>query len=378
MKILLTDFGADRTGRADISDAFARAVSEAAKGAELFIPAGRYKVSRTLLVPSNVTVTADPCARIFLDGEPKKHRGDYLLTNADHEHGNQNITIRGGVWDGNSAGKENKKPEDIFDPNGFSGTVLNFRNVRGLHLSELVVANAVGYHVRMASLSDFTIENISFLADHPGFTQDGLHFNGDVHRGTVRNIRALSYGLTTDDLIALNADDSMERIENFGMLRGEISDITFENLFAENAHTLIRLLSVDAPIRNITIRGVFGGFRCNAINADGARYCRTPLFDEKDFPDGCGRIENVVIENMICYPTEKNCREAICLESLADGLRLSDFHLLCDEFSVPALRARHLSDTVLLADGKKLLIEKADAEHILENFGELTVTHPVA
>jgi len=300
-----------------------------------------------------------------------KRRGDYLLTNADPVGGNRNITIRGGVWDGNSMGKQNKKPSDIFDPNGFSGVVLNFRNVENLHLSDLIVANAVGYHIRMAVLSHFVIENIGFLADHPGATQDGLHFNGEVHDGTVRHIRALSYGLTTDDLIALNADDSMERIENFGMLRGEISDITFENLFAENAHTLIRLLSVTAPIRNIKIRNVFGGFRCNAINADGARYCRTPLFREEEFPNGCGVIENVEIENMTCYPTSDAAKEAICLESLSNGLAIRNFRCPTGDFSVPALRARNLTHTVFTADGKEYAANDKGNETVIDCFENL-------
>ena len=265
------------------------------KGLPLYIPTGVYKVSEALKIPSDFNIVASMCAKIVLDGERKKHIGDFLLTNDDTEKGNQNISITGGIWDGNNTGTGNKKP-DIFDKNGYSGAVLNFCNVKGLHLSDMVVANSVTYNIRMAKIDGFTIENISFVSDNYGVNQDGLHFNGEVRHGKVKNIRALSYGQTNDDLIALNADDSMERVENFGMVRGDIEDIDFEDLFAENCHTVIRILSTTAVIRNIRIKNVYGGYRCFAVNADGARYCRTPLFKEEEFPKGCGKIENFVIE----------------------------------------------------------------------------------
>jgi hypothetical protein len=151
-----------------------------------------------------------------------------------------------------------------------------------LRLENLVVANSVTYFVRMSGLENFEINDISFVSDCYGKNQDGLHFGGRVKNGTVKNIRALSTGQTNDDLIALNADDSIVRVENRDLYRDYIENVTFENLFAENCHTIIRILSIDAPIQNIHIKNVYGGYRCYAINGDAARYCRTPLFTEEE------------------------------------------------------------------------------------------------
>lgn len=129
------------------------------------------------------------------------------------------IAIFGGVWDGNNTAANNAKP-DLFDKNGYSGAVLNFSGVEQLKLSGLAVANSVTYNIRMTRIENFSIEDIDFVSDAFGQNQDGLHFGGEIRNGRVKNIRALSNGQTNDDLIALNADDSVERVENLDLVRG--------------------------------------------------------------------------------------------------------------------------------------------------------------
>lgn len=344
-------FGADNSGQTDCSKAFACAIAHAKENKlPLYIPTGIYMVSETILVPSDFRIFAEPTARIILDGERKKQKGDFLLTNDDHEAGNVNIYISGGVWDGNNQGPGNAKP-DIFDENGYSGAVLNFFGVEGLHLSDMTISNSVTYNIRMSCIEHFSIENISFVSDVIAQNQDGLHFNGNIRHGVVRNIRALSKGQTNDDLIALNADEYLERVENYGMVCGEIEDVLIENVFAEDCHTVIRLLSVTSPIRNVTIRNVYGGYRCYGINLDGGRYCRTPLFDEGDYPNGIGVIENVKIENMVCRPTADKQMPAIRLETCADGLMINNFRMMHDDGVENALELKNLVDTDVTIDG---------------------------
>lgn len=366
-------FGADNSGICDSSDAFARAVDAAKKQQKtLYVPTGMYTVSKTIRIPSDFRLYADPTALIRLDGNRKKRRGDFLLSNDDPEHGNVNIHITGGVWDGNNQGIGNAKP-DIFNKNGYSGAVLNFVGVKGLHLSDFTVANSVTYYIRMARLENFIIKNISFVSDEFGHNQDGLHFGGAVRHGVVRNIRALSCGQTNDDLIALNADDSIERVENLDLVRDGIEDLLIENLFAENCHTIIRLLSVTAPIRNIVIRNVYGGYRGYAINLDAARYCKTPLFKEEDIPNGCGVIENVCIEHMICRPMTDTGRPAVCMESCVEDFSIRDFKLLNDEYTVPALVAKNLVSSELITDADSVILNKKSDKAEIALFRELIV-----
>lgn len=396
--VSVKQFGAKGDGIADDTAAIQAALDSGALRVE--IPTGLYRVTATLKVHSNTEIAAADTARVYLCGSTQKHRGDYLLTNADHENGNVEITVNGGVWDGNHSGKGNEKP-DIYDENGYSGVALNFFNVKGLHLHGLVIANSVTYNLRMCRIEDFTIENIGFLSDELGWNQDGLHFGGDCRHGVVKNIRALSKGQTNDDMIALNADDYVLRVENRGKVCGDIEDISFENIYAEDCHTIIRFLTDTSAIRNIRFKNIFGGYRCNAINADCGRYMRTPLFEENERPNGVGRIENVTIENMMVYPTQgvteqklpegmteadlpprfkagrhPGLRSAIVLESHADGLLIDNF-CMTNRMELPnpggALWVRNLQNTMVVTDGELNAVHtKEDTLH-KEKFTSLRV-----
>ncbi len=372
MKSVL-EFGAAGDGVRDDYAAFQAALDSGA--AEIHIPQGVYPISGTLKVPSGVAILADPTAKIVMKSTARRHRGEFLLTNADPLGGNRDITIIGGIWDGNNQAPENAKPE-LFDEDGYSGALLNFVGVNGLILRDMVLANSVTYYVRMARLHRFVIENISFLSDKPGHNQDGLHFGGDVKHGTVKNIRALSDGQTNDDMIALNADDSIVRVENRDLVRDAIEDITFENIFASNCHTIIRMLSVTAPIRNIRIRHVWGGFRCYAINADAARYCRTPLFAETDYPDGVGAIQDVVIEDFTCSTTlaKPMSEAAIAVESQMSGFAIRAFRYRDDSGRCPALMVRNLCDMRIEADGAGYSVREKSDTVTLDNFRELQIS----
>jgi len=341
-------------------------------GGIIEIPQGRYRITKTLKIHSNTFIKAHSNARIYMCGNTPKFAHDYLLTNSDINGGNENIRICGGIWDGNNSGKYNTKG-NIRNLGEYSGTVLNFCNVTGLVLSDMIVANSVTYNIRMAKINNFTITDIGFLSDQKAFNQDGLHFNGWCKNGYVANISALSKGQTNDDLIALNADDSMERVENIGMFRGDIENIIFENLFAEDCHTIIRMLSFDHDIRNITIKNVFGGYRCYALNADAARYCATPLFKDADFPHGVGRMENISIDRFTCYTNSEN--PAIMLETLSDNISISNFRFIdTDKPHPPALKAKNITDiTIRTENGSWYANDKSDRIEI-NDFSNLTIT----
>ena len=200
----------------------------------------------------------------------------------------------------------------------------------------------------------------------------------------VRNIRALTRGQTNDDMIALNADDCVERVENFDLSRDAIEDITFENIYAENCYTVIRLLSVTAPIRNIVFRNVYAGYRNYVINADGARYCRTPLFKEDEYPVGVGYISNFVMENVVVHPVSENIENknvaalsdptyAIRIESLCQNFTIKNFNLTNDNSDLYALLATNLTDTGIVVDENKYYLKNKQDKVLLTNFNQLTV-----
>lgn len=130
----IKNWGAVGDGITDDTAALQAALDSGA--GTLYIPTGLYRVTTTLRIRSNTQLHAEATARIFLSGE-RKHRGDFLLTNANHEAGDSNIEICGGVWDGGNRLPENAKP-DIFDENRL------FRNCAALFQHQGADSKAAG------------------------------------------------------------------------------------------------------------------------------------------------------------------------------------------------------------------------------------------
>ena len=377
--VSVRDFGAVGDGRRDDYEAFRAALSSGAS--EVTVPFGEYRISKTLFISSHTHLKADRCARIVMDRDERAMRGDFLLS---AKEGSEDIKITGGIWDGKNSSPNNAKP-DLFDRDGYSGSVLNFVGVRGLTLTDLVVANSTTYYVRMCRVENFVIENIDFISDEFGHNQDGLHFGGGVKGGRVKNVRALSKGQTNDDMIALNADDSVERVENYDLVRDDIEDITFENIYAENCYTVIRMLSIGAKIRNIKFKNIYAGYRHYAINGDGARYCKTPLFKEEDMPLGVGLCENIEIDNFVCYAVGEKDPHPRCTDpDPTHGLRLecnfNNFVIrnfkrikgVSDE-GCYSLYMKNVVGAKIVADGKEYLLRDKSDEALIDNFTELRI-----
>lgn len=374
-------FGAAGDGCADDSAAI-QAALDAGRNGVVRIPEGVYRVSRTLRIHSGTVLTADEKARIFHCGSSVKREGDFLLTCDD---GSENITLDGGIWDGNFDGINNTKPENLFEPGAWSGAMLNFVGVKNLTLRNLTLLNSVTFYVRMARVDGFLIERITMGARQLAFNQDGLHFGGECRNGIVRDVEATD-GETNDDLIALNADDSLERLENRGLVRGPIENIEISDIRAENCYTFARLASVTSPIRNIRFRNISCGCRMYAVNMDGARYCRTPLFKEDEMPEGSGLIENVSFENFHVHATAVSrsggeplpliCAETKCRNFTIRNFSRDDAQDVRPDF--PTVWARNLVNARIeyAAQGEKKTVRlpaKADRLEINERFDALSI-----
>ncbi|MDF3129316.1 endopolygalacturonase [Kiritimatiellaeota bacterium B1221] len=263
----------------------------------LFFPAGTYLIDETLRLPSHTHLKLDDGATLKLADGAAQTANDYLLCNADPEKGNEDIILEGGCFDGNQIG--NPRPEGLFT-DGYTGAMIHFENVRGLKLLNLCMSNAEAYYSRYTHVHDFHIENITFDSQKIRHNNDGIHLGGHCSHGVIRKLRALTPGVTGDDLVALNADDALTRNEVRGMTNGPITDIQIEDLEAVSCHTFVRMLSVFSPIQNVSIRKIRGGCEVGAINADGARNCRVPVFDHENPPnnDGVGLLENIDIRDV--------------------------------------------------------------------------------
>ncbi len=294
------DYGAAGNGKKDELSILQTAIE---KEKELFFPQGTYIVSDTLKVPSDRKLVFEKGAVLKLKAATKRKRGDFLLTNKNTETGDKNITIIGATFDGNNGYKNHKRPKNIFQKDGYSGVLINFRNVKNLTLKDLTLQNPVAYYTRFCQIDGFLIEDITLKSNKEMPNQDGIHFAGEVRNGVVRNITAATYGQTNDDLLAINADDYPGRIEEFDTVCGPIENVLFENISAESCHDGIRLLSFVSVIRNLTFRNLNIGFRKCAVECNAARGCRAELFKEKDHPNGVGRLENIRFEDCTFFHT---------------------------------------------------------------------------
>ncbi|WP_209367666.1 right-handed parallel beta-helix repeat-containing protein [Sediminibacillus dalangtanensis] len=141
MWINVVDYGAVGDGQTKDAVVIQAALDEARcteRGGMVIIPAGTYRLEKTLYVSSNTHIIAAPTARLLRD-----HDG-YLVTNGRPKEsfegydGHSNITIEGGIWDFN--GVERRKMHNCFAiGHGENITLerMEIRDVAGAHAIEV-------------------------------------------------------------------------------------------------------------------------------------------------------------------------------------------------------------------------------------------------
>lgn len=279
--VSVMEYGAKGDGIQNDAIAIQKALDSGAK--VVTIPTGTYIIEQTLKIGSGTTLKADPQAVIRLADETGNHVSVFLITNRNHGNGNSDITIEGGIWDSNNEHNHRGKDGDLY---GYTGTAINFVNVKNLTIRNLTVRNPDAFSVRVGEVQNFLIEDI--ILDHSVVrpNQDGIHVGGFSQQGIIRRIKAINPNTPNDDMIAINADDDVERVINLGMRCGPILDILVEDIQAEGAYNFVRLLSKGSLIENITVRRVKGSCRYYAVNMNNWR-----------FPVGSGNIRNIQLED---------------------------------------------------------------------------------
>lgn len=320
----------------------------------VIIPQGIYMIGTTLLVGSNTTIKAEPQTIIRLANGAGNHVDVFLLTNKNPGNGNSHITVEGGIWDGNNEYNYRGKDGDMF---GYTGTAINFVNVKNLILRNLTVRNPDAFSIRIGEVTDFLIENI--VLDHSVVrpNQDGIHIGGFSQRGIIRCVKAIHPNTPNDDMIAINADDNVERVINLGMRRGLISNITVEDIQADGAYNFVRLLSNESPIDNITIKNVKGACRYYAVNINNWR-----------FPVGVGNIRNVRLEDFNVTKRFQE-KEKAALRSLIH-ITLGVCNLYVYNFQRGSNKKTDDAPTLLLNNGRENAISK---DGVLQKSPEFTI-----
>jgi polygalacturonase len=335
--INVRDYGAVGDGTHNDTSAIQSALDSGANN--VVIPAGTYSINQTLLIGSNTTVQADPNAMIRL-----ANGANTLLIN--NRPNASNITLQGGIWDGNN--QYNQRGANS-DPNPYSGCAINFFGVDHLTISDLTVRNPDSFGIRIGTVQNFAVRNVALDYTAARLNQDGVHVNGNSHHGVISGIRAVSPNTPNDDMVALNADDTRTMTEALvrGQQNGPISDVLVENLRADNAYTFVRLYSNSSRLENVTLRDIKGGFRYYAIN-----------MDNHDFPVGAGDIRDVTIDDCSVTKTAADLAWAPVVDI---GLQVQNLHFTTfvrgdnpSTAATPTLVLRNgLSNVIQFADGSQ-------------------------
>ena len=335
--VSVAQFGARGDGVADDAPAIQRALD--ADVPLVVVPEGVYRLGNTLRIGSGTRLVAHPRGVLRLADGAGRNARSFLLTNKEHERGDARIHVQGGIWDGNNAGNP-RGPDGPAD--SYTGVALNFVNVHGLHLHDLTVRDPESFFIRLGRVREFLVERILLDAPRIRPHQDGVHVGGLSEEGAIRDIRATGAGCPNDDMVALNADDDVHRAINLGMECGPIRRVRVENLSAEDAYTFVRLLSREAPLEDIEVRGVRGGCRYHAINMNRWR-----------FPAGCGAIRRVRIADLDVRKLPSNNADALVDIALwAEDLTLLDCRRGVDgRADVPTLSISNARANRVVLDG---------------------------
>ena len=330
-------------------------------------PEKYYLISKTLRIPSTCELKLDRFTEIRL--APKSNCP--MLTNSDHVNGNSRIAVSGGIWNGNNtaqapnpqmlvgadgnAGNSDARKRMVIpddqpsDPvagrpldwnavrdmpycaDRYYGVIWRFVNVDDLCVENITLRNPVSYAVQSGNVRNFTFKHITFdfnLGNPSPDNMDGLHFDGFCRNGYISDLKGACY----DDLLAFNAEDVICDSPGFG----PIENIVVDGIFADRCHSAVRMLSCGSPVRNITIRNVFGSFYRYAIGF-------THFFTNTRR----GWFDNIVMENLniskaLPFPEDWNsCPDwgLVWFQSEGDvgSVRISGFHRIENTTPTPSI-----------------------------------------
>lgn len=217
----------------------------------------------------------------------------------DRANCNRNIYVEGGIWSpsmksGNATLYSSKENHivGIF-------SIMVFSNIENLTIRDLTYNDSGSYALQISNCKGFLVEDISYLE----YKKDGVHLNGPLQYGVIRNLDGCSL---KDDMVALNAWDWNTSAYTFGT----IEKIYVENLNGNNNE--IRLLPgykrfsdgtrVTCDVRDCIFKDVACAYTFKMYNQP---HWRQAFSDYVDHSDGVGHIENVYFEN-INFPNVKN------------------------------------------------------------------------
>lgn len=217
-------------------------------------PDGEFLISTPLEISDRTSLVCSPRTHLKLaDGANCP-----IIKNRDKgREMTHNVSIEGGIWDGNNLNQQRDQPKDDMFKKCF-WHLMGFTYVEDFTLRGVTIKDPEAFAVQLTAAVRFTIADITFDFNMKRLNMDGIHVNGFAREGHITNIK----GTTNDDLIALNSDEGFFACDNC-----DIENITIDGIYGgHDGWTGVRLLSRTAKMKSITIRNVFGSYKFNAVS----------------------------------------------------------------------------------------------------------------
>jgi hypothetical protein len=92
----------------------------------------------------------------------KAGTGHVMITNSDHEGGNENIAVIGGIWNMDNMNQEMTAYQKIhqndpYTPDLYTGVPMRFNHVRNLAIRGLTLKDPVTFGMQLGNVRQFTI-----------------------------------------------------------------------------------------------------------------------------------------------------------------------------------------------------------------------------
>lgn len=236
----VTRTGADGTDTGDdwkaIQDALDTAMTQS--GVEVYIPAGTYYLSNTLVIYSDTKLTLDANATLCMMKE-----GLVMLMNGGAQAGGygktQNITVSGGTWDGNCTSGNVKE------------TLIYICHAQGVHLSGMTIKNCCGSHfIEFAAVSGGTIRNCKIS----NFVlMNGVDYS-DLDSDTQTSGTSISSEAIQLDFALENTSGGAAPFDGTPCKSIEISGCTFSNCLSGVGNHHVEKVNQSITIKNNTFK----------------------------------------------------------------------------------------------------------------------------
>ena len=253
---------------------------------------GTFVLEAPLVIDSYVTLSLGPATRLT---KPDAMSKNYSMIHNRNIGGttDTNITIEGGIWDGNESGNDGSGlvvSDPVSPVMGIQGEIV-LVGVDYLTVRDLTIEDCNGF----AAQTQGNYQRLHDIDFGSGTRRDGLHVNGPSHHIDIRNI----WGATHDDMVALNAWD-------WGISAvavGDITDVTIDGLhslaYESATASIVKLLcgtrdTTQANVRRVSIKNVSGELAGSALANIQYDYDQ----NNPALPAGVGEVSDVRVEGV--------------------------------------------------------------------------------